>query len=155
MWRSFWRLAPVCLLMGAAAVEQPGRRPASGQGQPAADSVPGPGGGAPAAYQGTHRREVRHLLERARGWRTPRNTRTDGGVPPPVPIGCVRDAYVAAAVQHAWAAESYYRLRHPSAARMAEAARDDLDRADELCAGSTPDAGDCETVHIWPCPAPG
>jgi hypothetical protein len=154
MWRSYWRLAPVCLLMGAAAVEQPGRRTVPRQGPPAADSVPGPGGGAPAEYQGTHRREVHHLLERARGWRTSRDTRTDGGVPPPVSIGCVRDAYVAAAVQHAWAAESYFRLRHPSAARMAEAARDDLDRADELCAGSGPDPAECETVHIWPCPAP-
>jgi hypothetical protein len=153
MWRSLWRLAPICLL-GAASVEQSGRRPAPGQGVPAADSVPGPGGGAPAAYQGTHRREVRHLLERAGGWRTPRNTRTDGGVPPPVAIGCVRDAYVAAAVQHAWAAESYYRLRHPSAAHMAEAARGDLDRADEICAGPEPDGPECATVHIWPCPAP-
>ena len=156
MWRSFRRLAPVCLMLGVAAVEPSGRRPAPRREPPAVDSVPapGPGGGAPAAYQGAHRREIRLLLERAGGRRTSRDTRTDGGTPPPVRIGCLRDAYVAAAVQYAWAAESYYRLRDPSAARMAASARDDLDRADELCAGSGPDGRICETLRIWGCPAP-
>ncbi len=157
MWRSFRRLAPVCLLLGVAGVGPPGARSGPARKPPAADPLPSssPGGGAPAAYRGEHRREIRLLLERAGGWRTSRDIRTDGGVPPPVRIGCLRDAYVAAAVQYAWAAESYYRLRDPSSARMAASARDDLDRADELCAGSGPDGRICETLQIWGCPAPG
>ncbi|HEX2190929.1 MAG TPA: hypothetical protein VHG51_18620, partial [Longimicrobiaceae bacterium] len=105
----------------------------------------------------SHDREVRHLLARAPGWRTPADGRTDGGRPPTVPIarGCLRDGYVASAVQHAWAAESYYRLRHPSAARMAAAAHDDLDRANRLCPRAAPgDSPRCETLGIWGCPAP-
>jgi len=156
MWRSIRCLAPVCLMLGVGTVDPPGRRAGPGREQPAADSVPdqAPGGGAPAAYQGEHRREIRLLLERARGWRTSRDARTDAGVPPPVPIACMRDAYVAAAVQHAWAAESYYRLRHPRAEAMAAAVRDDLDRADELCAvtGRGGEKG-CATLRLWGCPA--
>ena len=153
MWRSLWRLAPFWLVVGAASVGPPGRHPPPGRRPSATDPVPG--GGAPPAYQGAHRREVRHLLYRAAGWRTSRDASTDGGVPPAVPIACVRDAYVAAAVQHAWAAESYYRLRHPEAGAMAAEVRDDLDRADELCAVTGPGGVEgCATLRLWGCPAP-
>lgn len=150
MWRTLRRLAPFWLVVGAASVGPQGRHAAPVRRASAPDQEPG--GGAPASYQGAHRREVRHLLDRVAGWRTPRDAGTDGGVPPPVPIACVRDAYVAAAVQHAWAAESYFRLRHPSAAAMAAAARGDLDRADELCGWGG--AAGCATLRLWGCPAP-
>ena len=153
MWRSLRRLAPFWLVVGVAAVGPPGRHPAPGRRPPGDD--PGPGGGPPAEYQGAHRREVRHLLDRVAGWRTPRDASTDGGVPPAVPIACIRDAYVAAAVQHAWAAESYYRLRHPEAGTMADAVRDDLDQADELCTVTGRGGAEgCATLRLWACPAP-
>lgn len=155
MWGSFMRMAPLCLVVGATAVGRgggQGSRPATPR---AAAPDPVAGGGPPAAYRGAHLREVRWLLDHAAGWRTSRDARTDGGVPPPVPIACVRDAYVAAAVQHAWAAESYYRLRHPGAAAMAAAARADLDNADELCAATRRGGtAQCETLDLWGCPAP-
>lgn len=153
MWRSLRRLAPFCLVLGAAAVGPPARHPAAGR-RPSVDD-PGPGGGPPAEYQGAHRREVRYLLDRVSGWRTPRDASTDGGVPPAVPIACVRDAYVAAAVQHAWAAESYYRLRHPEAGTMAAAVREDLDQADELCSATGRGGVEgCATLRLWGCPPP-
>lgn len=142
MRRTIRRLGCVTFLAGAAA---------------AASCAGHPGGGPPAAYRGSHHREVRHLLEHAPGWRTSADARTDGGRPPAVLIGrgCLRDGYVASAVQYAWAAESYYRLRHPRAAGMAAAAHAELDRANRLCRrAAREEAGRCETLDIWGCPAP-
>ncbi len=153
---SFRRWSAICLVIGAAGTAGCGEHSPIPQ---TVDEVSHrkPGGGTPAVYRGSHRREIRYLLDHAAAWRTSRDTRTDGGVPPSVPIGrgCIRDTYVAAAVQHAWAAESYYRLRHPGAARMAVAVRGELDRADALCAGAEREGPDrCETLDLWGCPAP-
>src|SRR4051812_21697957 len=97
------------------------------------------GGGAPAVYAGTYQNEVRHLLGRVSGWRTSSNAQTDGGVPPNVSIGsgCIRDTYVAAAVNYAWAAESYYRLNSSNAASMAANMRSQLNNANQLCSNAS------------------
>lgn len=149
-------LGGVCLLAGLA--ETGGCRDlARGAGRAeVAVSRRDPGGGPPSVYRGPHAADVRHLLGRAGAWRTSRDGRTDAGTPPAAPIGagCIRDTYVAAAVQHAWAAESYYRLGDSAAAEMAGAARADLDRAERLCPGAAGEGpGRCESLALWACPS--
>jgi hypothetical protein len=115
------------------------------------------GGGAPAIYAGTYQNEVRHLLNRVSGWRTSTNAQTDGGVPPNVSIGagCIRDTYVAAAVNYAWAAESYYRLNSANASPMAANMRSQLNSGNSLCSNaSSGGLNNCRTLSIWGCPAP-
>ncbi|MGQ0642611.1 MAG: hypothetical protein ACT4P6_17855 [Gemmatimonadaceae bacterium] len=116
-----------------------------------------PGGGAPPTYVGLYQGEVRRLLSGVSGWRTSRNAATDGGVPPNVSIGaaCIRDTYVAAAVQYAWAAESYYRLNHSSAGSMAAQMHSNLLSANGLCSSATGAAiNNCRTLSLWGCPPP-
>lgn len=115
------------------------------------------GGGPPSVYQGSYEGEVRHLLNRVNGWRTSSNAQTDGGVPPNVSIGaaCIRDTYVAAAVQYAWAAESYYRLRLAQAASMAEEVHNNLLYANSLCSSASGGGlNNCRTLSLWGCPPP-
>lgn len=115
------------------------------------------GGGPPAVYQGVYQAEVRYLLGHVGGWRTSRNAQTDPGIPPNVSIGaaCIRDAYVSAAVQYAWAAESYYRLRNANATSMAENVSTNLRNANQLCSNA-PSGGlnNCRTLTVWGCPPP-
>lgn len=114
-----------------------------------------PGGGAPSAYQGSNASIVRDLLSKVSGWRTPSCANCNDGIPPTVNIGtnCIRDTYVAAAVNYAWAAESYYRLGDTSkAAAMINLMNQSLQYARNLCS-SAPGVGggNCLTFSIYPC----
>lgn len=93
------------------------------------------GGGVPALYRGPYQEEVRSLLDAAPGWRTPADLEGDPGRSPipPTGLGCLHDTYQAAALQLAWAAESYYRLRHDAARSMATAMHAQLRHADTSC----------------------
>jgi len=75
-------------------------------------------------------------------------------VPPNVPVGtsCIRDTYVAAAVNYAWAAEAYYRLgKYDQAAAAAVQMNENLQYARALCGGTGVGGGDCRTFSIFPC----
>ena len=74
--------------------------------------------------------------------------------PPALPsdLPCVRDAYVAAAVNRCWAAECQARLGRPSqAATQEEIAGDDLANADRLCISAPSSGTVCTTEALHGC----
>jgi hypothetical protein len=114
-----------------------------------------PGGGPPAVYTGNYASTVKSMLGGVTGWKTSTNPATDPGVPPNVKVGtCTRDLYVAAAVNYAWAAESYFRLGDlTQSSKMAGFMNGELSKATSLCSGN-PTAVNigCLTMPIWKCP---
>jgi hypothetical protein len=111
-------------------------------------------------YDGVAAREVRHLLSRVEGWKVPSCATCTDGVTPSIRMNknSQRDAYVAAAVTYAWAAEAYHRLGNAAKAKeSAEGAKKSLEQANELCSGSPSNSGGGsgpQTLTIWSCPAP-
>lgn len=113
------------------------------------------GGGSPSVYKGANADYVHLLLSKVPGWVTPSCGTCNDGVPPVVPINntCQRDAYVAAAVSFAWAAESAYRLGAVAdASSFAGKMMESLQAAKNLCGPSTVNGGgSCLTLNIFPC----
>lgn len=117
----------------------------------------GAGGGPPARYQGQYQAEVHYLLGKFT-WSTPRDAQDEAFSPPDVPVepSCMRDLYVSAAVNYAWAAEATYRLRSMNdVAKSIAGMRQNLDAANALCS-SAPNFGPspCSTLSVWGCPPP-
>lgn len=115
----------------------------------------GSGGGGTVRYTGSYDQNVRSLLSKVSGWQTPSSLNASDAVAPNVPVGtnCIRDTYVAAAVNFAWAAESYYRLGETArAAEMAANMQTQLNNARSLCSNAPGiGGGDCRTFSIYPC----
>jgi len=111
---------------------------------------------APAAsYSGRNSEWVGRLLTRVPDWDCPSSPSASDARPPKIKADtCVRDAYVAAAVLQAWAAECYSRFDQDERATQAAAAMaTELDRADEECssAPSVGGGGSCDTSGIYRC----
>jgi hypothetical protein len=108
-------------------------------------------------YSGIYKDEVYKLLSRSKPWRTPscKTGESDGATPSIHSDGtCIRDTYVDAAIQFAWAAESYWRAGSTTKAEeSATYARNQLNVANSLCSDvPVPDPGiHCNTLEIWPC----
>lgn len=105
-------------------------------------------------YSGPHKEDVGKLLSAVKGWRTNSSLTTNDGIPPEVPVSCIRDTYVAAAVSYAWAAEAYYRLGYTDKAEeMAGLMDENLYTVKQLCSnGPVVGGGSCDTEEIYPCP---
>jgi hypothetical protein len=105
-------------------------------------------------YSGPHSDWVHRLLDRVGGWSCP-EPGSDAAQPPKVRAEeCIRDAYVAAAVQYAWAAECY--ARNEEDAKAGEAAKmmyEQLTNAQSLCSDAPTFAGasSCDTEKIFRC----
>ena len=105
-------------------------------------------------YKGRHADWVGKLLDRAGTWQCPASP-DDRGTPPKVKAEqCQRDAYVAAAVLYAWAAECY---ANQSENDKAEAAADqmyeNLKQAQGLCSNAPTFGGasSCDTESVYRC----
>jgi hypothetical protein len=110
------------------------------------------------SYSGSYASDVSLLLSRVSGWKTNSCLTCNDGIPPTVKIGtnCVRDTYVAAAVNYAWAAESYARLgKSTDASSMAVRMNTELQRARALCSNGPVFGGSsgitCQTLSIYSC----
>ncbi len=107
------------------------------------------------SYSGPYAANVKLLLSKVSGWKTFSCLTCSDGVPPKVNINsnCQRDAYVAAAVSYAWAAENYYRLgRTTDATTQATSMNTNLQYARNLCSNSISVGGSsCLTLTIFPC----
>lgn len=115
----------------------------------------GAGGGAPSRYRGAGAATVNQLLSAVPGWRTPSCATCNDGILPQTAINtnCMRDIYVSAAVDLAWAVESYYRLGDiAKAEEMKEKMFESLQNARNLCGGAPVfGGGSCLTLSIFPC----
>jgi hypothetical protein len=114
----------------------------------------GQNGGGTVSYNGNSASVVKQLLEKVNGWKTPSCTTCSDGVPPKVNINsnCQRDSYVAAAVNYAWAIESYYRLGQTSnVPSLVTNMNQNLQYARNLCGSSTINYGSCYTLNIYGC----
>lgn len=110
--------------------------------------------GAKVSYQGNSAAVVKQLLDRVSGWKTASCLTCNDGVPPKVNINanCQRDSYVAAAVNYAWAIESYYRLGETAnISSLVTKMNQSLQYARNLCGPSTVNAGSCYTLSIYGC----
>ncbi len=110
------------------------------------------------SYKGSYQTQVSLLLTKVKGWSTPTCLTCNGSAKlPEVSIGtnCIRDTYVSAAIQYAWAAESYYRLNEISkATTAANTMMEQLNVAKSLCSSGGIGIGGstCKTFTIYPCP---
>jgi hypothetical protein len=105
-------------------------------------------------YSGPHREWVDRLLTRVSDWNCPSSPSASDARPPRIKAdACVRDAYVAAAVLQAWAAECYSRFDQDTrASQAASAMATELDRADSMCSDApSVGSGTCDTSRIYRC----
>jgi len=105
-------------------------------------------------YSGPNSEWVSRLLIRVPEWSCPSSPMASDARPPRMKAdSCVRDAYVAAAVLQAWAAECYSRFEQDErAAQAAEEMANELDHADSLCSDRpSVGSGSCDTTHIYRC----
>jgi hypothetical protein len=105
-------------------------------------------------YKGPNSDLIALLLTKVKGWRTPKSLTINDGIPPKINQECVRDNYVAAALNFAWAAESYFRLNSDKSAQMALKAAEQIQRALALCSDKPTvgtDNSKCVTEDIISC----
>ena len=104
------------------------------------------------SYLALHSDWVNRLLDRSGPWSCPSS-------PPKIKADtCMRDSYVASAVQYAWAAECYAEQGEKNrAVAHAELMNENLKKAKELCSNAPSIAGTsrCDTMEIFSCQAVG
>lgn len=110
-------------------------------------------------YTGSYQSEVITLLSRTKPWKTPSCIiGVSDGIAPKIfsdGNGCIRDTYVDAAIQYAWAAEAAYRFeRYSEANDYATQVHSNLNNANSLCSNVPvpgPAPYTCNTFTVWPC----
>ncbi len=113
--------------------------------------------GSKILYNGVYKSEIYTLLNGSKPWRTPicsNDIKDLGKTPAFFAHDCIRDDYVNAAIQFAWAAESQWRFNSSVKAEgFAKQAIEQLNNADALCSTKPVVCSNCEcsTSKIWPC----